>query len=99
MNLASPDRLAENIRVLSVVVAELEFGDVEREIFAADLVIAPHVEAIKEAIIKQSREPIARSKKLSCNNSFDRSKLKKTTAIRGGDNDLDHWVPIGGRPP
>ena len=37
----------------------------------------PIVEAIKEAIIKQSREPIARSKKLSCNDSFDRSKLKK----------------------
>jgi len=37
-NLASPDRFAKNVRVAAVVVAELEFRDIEREILAADFV-------------------------------------------------------------
>jgi hypothetical protein len=36
--LASPDRLAEDVRVLAVVVAELKLGDVQRQVLGADLV-------------------------------------------------------------
>src|SRR5437879_4137542 len=35
--LACPDRCSENIRVLPIVVPELELIDVQREIFGADL--------------------------------------------------------------
>jgi hypothetical protein len=35
--LAPADRFTEDVRVLSVVVAELEFGNVKREVFGADL--------------------------------------------------------------
>jgi hypothetical protein len=35
---ASPDRRSENVRVLSIVIAELEFGNIERHIFAAHFV-------------------------------------------------------------
>ena len=38
MSLASPDRLAEDVGVLAVVVAELELRDVQRHIFGAHLV-------------------------------------------------------------
>jgi hypothetical protein len=37
-SLASFDRRSENIRVLSIIVAELEFGDIERHIFPAHFV-------------------------------------------------------------
>lgn len=37
MPLTSPNRRSENIRVLPIVVAELEFSNVERHVFAADL--------------------------------------------------------------
>ena len=36
--LASLDRCSENVRVLPVVIAELEFGDIQRQVFLADLV-------------------------------------------------------------
>jgi hypothetical protein len=35
--LASPDRLAKDIRVFSVIVAELELGDVQRQVLGTDL--------------------------------------------------------------
>jgi hypothetical protein len=35
---ASLDRHAENVRVLPVIIAELEFGDIERHIFTAHFV-------------------------------------------------------------
>src|SRR5438105_2495160 len=35
---ASPDRLTEDVLILPVVVPELKFGDVERQILGADLV-------------------------------------------------------------
>lgn len=37
MTLASPDGRSEDIRVLTIVIAELEFGDIERHIFPAHL--------------------------------------------------------------
>jgi hypothetical protein len=37
--LASSDRLAEDVVILAVVIPELEFSDVERQVFAARLVI------------------------------------------------------------
>ena len=37
-SLTSADRLAEDVGVVAVVVAELELGDVERQIFGADFV-------------------------------------------------------------
>ena len=46
--LASLDCLAENIGVQSVVVPELELGDVQRQIFAADFVKAAHNAALDE---------------------------------------------------
>ena len=33
---------AENVGIVPIVVLELEFGDVQREVFAADLVEATH---------------------------------------------------------
>jgi hypothetical protein len=36
--LASRDRRSEDVRILSVVVAELKFGNIERHVLAADLV-------------------------------------------------------------
>src|ERR1700682_3697120 len=35
---ASADRLAEDVLILAIIVTELKFGDVERQIFGADLV-------------------------------------------------------------
>jgi hypothetical protein len=37
-NSASPNRRSENIRVLPIVIAELELGNIERHIFAAHFV-------------------------------------------------------------
>jgi hypothetical protein len=42
------DRCSEDIRVLAIIIAELEFGDIEREIFLADLVKASHDAALDE---------------------------------------------------
>jgi hypothetical protein len=39
---------AKNVRVVSVVVPELEFRDVQRQIFAADFVEAPHDAALQQ---------------------------------------------------
>src|ERR1700691_4016798 len=39
---------SENIRVVPIVVAELKLGHVERQIFAADLVIAAHDAAFNQ---------------------------------------------------
>jgi hypothetical protein len=39
---------AEDVRVISVVVSELELGDIQRQIFAADLVEAAHDPALKQ---------------------------------------------------
>jgi len=44
---------AENIRVVPIVVAELKFGDVERQIFAADL-----VETADDATLQQRPEAV-----------------------------------------
>lgn len=38
----------ENVRVRAVVVAELKLRDIQREIFAADLVVAAHDPALKD---------------------------------------------------
>src|SRR5689334_17999845 len=37
-HLASPYRVVEDVRVLAVVISELKFGNIQREIFAADFV-------------------------------------------------------------
>jgi len=42
MPLAAPDRLAEDVLIVAVVVAKLEFRDVERHIFGADFVECAH---------------------------------------------------------
>jgi hypothetical protein len=41
-------RRAENVRVASVVISELKFGDVQRQIFTADFVEASHDAALQE---------------------------------------------------
>ncbi len=41
-------RGAENVRIVAVVVAPLEFGDIQRQIFPAYLVIAAHDPALQE---------------------------------------------------
>ena len=38
----------ENLRVVAIVVAELEFRDVQRQIFAADLVVGTHDAALNQ---------------------------------------------------
>ena len=45
---ASLDRRSKDIRVLAVVVPELKLGDIERQIFLADLVEASHDAALDE---------------------------------------------------
>ncbi len=45
---ASLDCLAEDVRVLPVVIAELELGNVQREIFATDLVECPDHAALNQ---------------------------------------------------
>ena len=47
-NLASLDRRSEDIGVLPVVVTELKYRDIERQIFLADLVEASHDAALHE---------------------------------------------------
>src|SRR5438552_15027611 len=49
MKSASPDRLAEDVRVIAVVVAELEFRDVERHVLGADLVEGADNAALEDA--------------------------------------------------
>src|SRR5262245_27305736 len=51
--LASADRLAEDVGIAAVVIAELEFRDVEGEICAAYLVIAAH-----DAVLHQAPETL-----------------------------------------
>ena len=46
------DRVAEDIGVSPVVIAELELGDVQRQIFSTDLVIGAH-----DAALEQRPEP------------------------------------------
>jgi hypothetical protein len=46
---ASPNCLSENVGVQTVVISELELGHIEREVFAADLVIAAHHAALNQA--------------------------------------------------
>jgi hypothetical protein len=38
MNLASPNHLTKDVAILAVVIAELELGHVQRQIFRADFV-------------------------------------------------------------
>ena len=44
-----PNRRAENIVVMAIIVPELELRNIEREIFAADLVIATDDAALEDA--------------------------------------------------
>ena len=53
--LASPDRRAEDVSVLPVVIPELEFSDVERQILFADL-----VEGSNHAALDERPEPLNR---------------------------------------
>ena len=46
---ASADCRSEDIRVLTVVISELEFGDIERHIFAAHLVERADYAALEDA--------------------------------------------------
>src|SRR6266540_869215 len=48
MSLASRNRRAENVRVFAVIIAKLEFGNIQRHVFAADLVQAPDNAALKD---------------------------------------------------
>ena len=48
MTLASLDRFAENVRVLAVVIPELEFSDIERHVFAAHFVERPDHAALED---------------------------------------------------
>ena len=52
LHLASPNRGAEDIRILPVVVAEPELGDVQRQVIGADL-----VERANDAALNQRPEP------------------------------------------
>lgn len=45
---ASRNRGSENVGIFSIVVAERKLRDVERQIFAADLVIAAHDTALNQ---------------------------------------------------
>ena len=45
---ASPNRLAEDVVILPVVVSELEFRNVERQVFSAHLVERAHDAALDE---------------------------------------------------
>ena len=45
---ASPYSRAEDIGIAAIVIAPFEFGDIQRQIFAADLVIAAHNPALQE---------------------------------------------------
>src|SRR4051794_16657931 len=49
MTLASPDRLAEDVFVVPVIVAELKFGDVEGQIFSAYFVERADDPALEDA--------------------------------------------------
>ena len=46
---APPQCCAENVLVLPIVVAELELGNVQRQVFGADLVVAAHDAALEQA--------------------------------------------------
>lgn len=46
--LASADSRSENVRITAVIVAELKFCNVQRQIFAADFVIAAHDAALNQ---------------------------------------------------
>jgi len=48
MTLAASNLRSENVRILAIVVAELKFRDVQRHIFGADLVEAPHDPAFED---------------------------------------------------
>lgn len=58
---ASFDRFSEDIRVLAVVIAELEFRDVEREIFGADFVERADDTALDEGPEALNRVRVNRS--------------------------------------
>ena len=45
---ATPDRGSKNIFVLAIVVPELEFGHVQRQILGADFVICAHNAALNQ---------------------------------------------------
>jgi hypothetical protein len=49
MRLASSNRLAENVGIGAIVIAKLEFRDIQREIFGADFVERPDHAALHEA--------------------------------------------------
>ena len=44
---ASLNRRSENVRVLAIIIAELELGNVQRHIFAADFVEVPTTPRLK----------------------------------------------------
>ena len=46
--LASRNRRSEDVRIFSIVVAELKFRDAKRQIFAADFVEASHDAALNQ---------------------------------------------------
>ena len=48
MRLASLDCLAENVGVQSIVISELEFYDIERQVFVTDLVEIAHNTALDQ---------------------------------------------------
>ena len=49
MNLRIPNRRSKNIAVEAIVISELKLRDVQRQIFAADLVITAHDAALEDA--------------------------------------------------
>ena len=52
MSLRTGNRCAENVGVMPIIVAELKLGHVQRQILAADFVVAAH-----DAALNQRPEP------------------------------------------
>ena len=59
------DRRTEDVRVQAIVIAELEFGDIERQIFSADL-----VETADHPALNQRPEPFDGLRVDSADNIF-----------------------------
>lgn len=69
------DGLRENIRVQTVVIAELEFRDVQREIFAAHFVIAAHHAALNQRPETLNRVRVQRADNVLLSTMVNRSVL------------------------
>lgn len=88
------DRLAEDVRVLSIVVAELEFRDIQRKIFAADFVIGADSAALNQAPEAFDGVGVDRAHDISPLGVIDHAMdLQGTDAFLAGEHHVDGAEP------